>query len=459
MRSHKNWSYSHYAPTFFDGGDIYICRVAPSQDSITVEWKGSDGDCTVFCRQRGEGEFEAISESALGEFKIEGLENGVEYEFYVTDGKKNSRVRIARCGDCFGTPVNYLHPDDMAYSFSGRYLCSPSIVRHPDGYLLASMDVYEGKSPQNLTLLFRSDDNGASWHHLCDIFPCFWGKLFIYQNELYMLACSTEYGDLLIGKSVDGGKSFGEPSVLLRGSGGKNGEVGVHKNPQPVLEFGGRIWNSLEWGSWGRGYHAAMAMSAPIGSDLLDADVWTFSEPVKYEPENIPDLVGRTPGILEGCLVPFGKKLYNIMRFQMQELNKNYGYAPVYEVNVDDPSAPHRFSYAMDFPANHAKFVIRYDEKTAKYYTIANRITDAATPSMRNLQSLMCSEDLKEWSVVCDLIDRRDADWKKEGFQYTDFFIENGTVFYLTRTATAGAHNFHDSNYSVFNTVKIYNRE
>jgi hypothetical protein len=45
--------------------------------------------------------------------------------------------------------------------------------------------------------------------------------MFIYQNELYMLSCSTEYGDLLIGKSTDGGKTFGEPTVLLKGSGGK----------------------------------------------------------------------------------------------------------------------------------------------------------------------------------------------------------------------------------------------
>lgn len=79
-----------------------------------------------------------------------------------------------------------------------------------------------------------------------------------------MLSCSTEYGDLLIGKSTDGGKTFGEPTVLLKGSGGKNGEAGIHKNPQPVVEFDGRMWNTLEWGSWGRGYHAVMVMSAPM---------------------------------------------------------------------------------------------------------------------------------------------------------------------------------------------------
>ena len=40
--------------------------------------------------------------------------------------------------------------------------------------------------------------------------------------------------------------------MLLRGSNGKNGEFGVHKNPQPVVEYNGRLWNTLEFGSYQR---------------------------------------------------------------------------------------------------------------------------------------------------------------------------------------------------------------
>ena len=39
------------------------------------------------------------------------------------------------------------------------------------------------------------------------------------------------------------------------GGNGKCGEAGVHKNPQPIVEYNGRLWNTLEWGAWGRGYH------------------------------------------------------------------------------------------------------------------------------------------------------------------------------------------------------------
>ncbi len=130
--------------------------------------------------------------------------------------KKKSRVRLARTGDAVGVVVKYLHPDDTAYSFSGRYLCSPSPVRHPDGFLLGSMDLFAGEHPQNPTLIFRSDDDGESWHYVSELMPCFRGKMFIHRGELYMPACSTEYGDLLIGKSLDGGKTFCAPTTWTR---------------------------------------------------------------------------------------------------------------------------------------------------------------------------------------------------------------------------------------------------
>jgi len=460
MKAHKNWSYEHYSPIFWNDGDIYICRVAPSVDSITFEWKGESREYRIYCRVRNEGIFEEVGRTYDTAYTITGLTEGCEYEFCVMSGDEKSRVRLARCGDCFGTPVNYLHPEDEVYSFSGRYLCSPSLVRHPDGYLLASMDLFAGDHPQNLTLIFRSDDEGKTWHHVSEVFPCFWGKLFIYNNELYLTGCSTEYGDLLLGKSTDGGKTFGEPTVLLRGSNGKNGEVGVHKNPQPVVEYKGRIWNTFEWGSWDRGYHAVAVMSAPLGCDLLDADNWAFSYPVKYEEKWLPEFASDfaandSTGCIEGSLVVHEGKLYNIMRFDMTKMRPNYGYALVFEVNTDDPEAPLKFVRAMEFPANHAKFTIKYDERTKLYLTIANRLLPEISNRMRTIQSLMYSKDLVKWEVLTDLIDHRHIDPTTEGFQYTDFIIEGSKILYLTRTATAGAKNHHDSNYSVFKTVDI----
>lgn len=460
MKKHKLWSYSPYKPMFFDNEGIYICRVAPGKNNIHFEWL-TDGSVTdVYFRKRDTGDFKKIGSSANGCFDIENLEEKCDYEFYVCSNGKQSRIRLARTGESVGTVVNYLHPDDEAYSFSGRYLCSPSFVKFENGVLLASMDLYASAHPQNLTLIFRSDDNGETWHYVSELHPCFWGKLFIHKNELYMLSCSTEYGDLLIGKSTDMGKTFTEPVVLMRGTNGKNGDVGVHKTPEPVMYFNGRIWNTVEWGSWGRGYHAVMVMSAPEDSDLTNPDSWSFSEPVKYNPqwEGLPK--GDSTGNIEGTLVQLGGELYNIMRYDMSKMEKpdNYGKIVAYKVDTDNPENPMKYSHCIDFPANHSKFQIEYDPVSKKFYSVATRILSSEQPFARNLLSLLISDDCEHWEVKADLLDFRNEDPQKIGFQYVDFMIDGDDLIYLCRTAINGAHNFHDANYSTFHRVRGFRK-
>ena len=454
MKGCNTWSYAPYKPLLFSVGDIYICRIAPSKDAIHFEWLDIGAkEYSVFCRKRGAEDFCLCGSTAGTEFDITELDADCDYEFYVKVGEKQSRIRLARTGESVGTVVNYLHPDDEAYSFSGRYLCSPSLVRHPDGYLLASMDLYAGAHPQNLTLIFRSDDNGETWHYVSELMPCFWGKMFTHKGELYMLACSTEYGDLLIGKSTDGGKSFSAPVTLLRGSNGKNGNCGVHKNPQNVLVYNGRLYNTLEWGAWKNTeyYHAAMVMSCNVEDDLLSPESWSFSEPVKYDPAWTGVAPDGFKGNIEGtlCVAPDGK-LFNLMRYQTEE-KKILAYA----VNTEDADAPLVYSHPIDFPANLSKFMIKKDEKTGRYYSVATRRIDEPA-TRRNLLSLLASDDLLNWKVVCDLIDKRYDNVDKTGFQYVDFEIEGNDIIYLCRTAINEPHNYHDSNYSTFHRIKDF---
>ncbi len=457
MKGTNTWSYRPYRPLLTEVGDIYICRVVPTVDSIHFEWLDcGEAHYDIYYRRRNEGDFLRWGTTESAFCDITGLSADTDYEFYVTAGEKTSRVRLARCGESIGTVVNYLHPEDEAYSFSGQYLCSPSLLRHPDGYLLASMDVYAGKAPQNLTLIFRSDDDGETWHYVSELMPCFWGKMFIHRGELYMLSCSTEYGDLLIGKSTDGGVTFSAPVTLLRGSNGKNGNTGVHKNPQNIVCHNGRIYNTLEWGAWANKVfcHAAMVMSCDVNDDLLIPESWSFSEPVKFSqfaPEiaDLPDCTMTIEGTL--TVEPQGK-LLNVMRFG------KYGKALAYEVNTADHDAPLTYSRLIDFEANYSKFMMKYDEISGRYYSVATRIYDQERIRARNLLSLMSSEDLDHWDVVCDLYDYRDQDMAKIGFQYVDFEIEGDDIIYLCRTAINNAHTYHDSNYSTFHRIRDFRK-
>ena len=456
MKGVSSWSFRPYRPLLFDTGEIYICRICPGPGRIALEWLPPDGEDRIYCvrwRKRGsDGPFEE-TETAKTAAELTGLADGVDYEITVSSGALRSRVRLARTGfvpgDCV---VNYLHPEDGAYAFSGHCLCSPSLVRHPDGFLLASMDVFQGGAPQDLTLIFRSDDEGRSWRYVSELFPCFWGKLFVHRGALFMLACSTEYGDLLIGRSDDGGATFGMPTVLLRGTSGFR-QKGVHKNPQPVVRYGGRLWATLEWGSWTSGTHAAMVASADENADLLDAESWSFTPPVPYDPAWEGAAKGNSPGCIEGCLTVFPDGgLYNVMRYEIEGCDPSFGLACVMKVFPDEPERPLAFHKMIRFPGNHAKFEIHYDPVSRRYLSIVCYL-DENHPSGRNLLSLIASEDGERWEKVKDLFDYRDLSPAEVGFQYVDFFIEGDDILFLCRTAFNHAANFHDANYSVFTRI------
>jgi hypothetical protein len=460
MKGMTSWSFSPYRPPEFDVGEIYICRIAPAQNGFCVEWLPLEGvaSYTVQYRLRGsDTAFEALTVQGTAA-QISGLLEGRDYECRVIADGKQSRLRLVRTGFVPGdSVVNYLHPDDRAYGFSGQFLCSPSLLRHPKGFLLASMDVYKSNAPQNLTLIFRSDDDGQSWHYLTELYPCFWGKLFLHRGELYMLAVSTEYGDLLIGRSDDGGKTWGMPTVLLRGS-GRRDAAGVHKNPQPILSHNGRLWTSLEWGCWVRGGHSVMCASIDENADLLKAENWSFSHPVPYDNAWEGTAVGKSGGCLEGCMTvgPDGT-LYNMLRYEIGGCKPSFGKAILMRPNVGDPEGAMAFECVVDFPGNHAKFVVVFDEGSGRYLSIVSYL-DAEHPKGRNLLSLIASRDLVHWELVTHIFDYRHLPENQVGFQYVDFFIEGEDILFLCRTAFNGAANFHDANYSTFTRLRDFRK-
>lgn len=457
------WSYHPYAPFLEDRGDIYITRIVPERESILIEWRVEDAEkVSVHWRRRDEENFNTTSLFTDGKALLKNLEEDCDYEFFLQDKCGNkSLIRLARTGDYLYQPIQYLHKDDKTYAFSGRYLCSPTIVRQTDGSLLASMDVYEHLGAQNLTMIFRSDDAGKTWNWQCELFPCFWGKLFKFKDEVYMIACSTEHGDILLGKALDGGKRFTTPTVLLRGS-GRPHVNGVDMSPQPPIEYGGRLWFNFCWGAWlapGAQMHHPCVMSAPLDSDILNPSSWVITPPCVYDETWPGTAKGKSKGALEGTFIvlPNGE-LYMMARYEIKACEPNFGLALLYKVRTDDSSKPLEYVQTIKFDGNHSKFTIQRDGETGDYYSIISRIRGSEHINDRNLLSLVKSSDGIHWKLVTDLIDKTEEDPKRVGFQYVDFFIEGDDIHCVIRAGMNGADNFHNSNVILYDKIENFRR-
>ena len=445
MQCTAAWSYRPYIPFDRLGEDSRpsICRLAPFLNGCEVEWtaKGEGKSFRIFVSPEGNEAWQIIPAEGK-RAAVAGLKPDFGYKIIVENEKgERSEPRLFRTGDYPGRVVNYLHPRDTRYAFSGRHTCSPSIVRLPGGRLLISMDIFDGNAPQNLTLIYASDDGGKSWNYLTDIFPCFWGTLFCHRGELYLLGVSTEYGDLMIGKGDRDG-NFGTPTVLLRGS-SSPGEAGIHRAPMLLCEAAGRLWTGVEYGAWSKGRFSMGVFSAGAEGDLLDAGNWRFTGFLLYDracPVAFP-----APGAIEGNVVaaPDGS-LKNILR-----VGEDTGL--VLTVDQTDPDRLPVFEKFCALPFGHSKFEIRR-HASGRYIALGNRLP------RRTVLSVFVSDDLERWDFLGDIENRREYPVDEVGFQYPSFLFDGDDLLVAVRSAFNGAENFHDSNYIGFYRFSLKGR-
>lgn len=456
MRGIARWDARPYARLDDEArqGAPFICRVAPGAGKIEIDWidDGYSGAHEVFFRPREAGDWRR------GGRTMDGLSDGKDYAFYVARADKSAQsdVRLARAGAAPGTAVNYLHPDDPVYACSGRALCSPSILRLPSGRILASMDVYAPGGPQNLTILFRSGDGGATWDYLCELMPCFWGSLFWHAGAVYMLATASEYGDLLIGSSPDEGATW-EPPVRLFPGGGM-ADAGPHKAPMPVTRHAGRLWSGIDYGSWKRGGHANALLSADECADLMNPASWALTPFLRSDPAWPGASAGTTRGAIEGNAVPAPNGgILNVLRYNCGDALPACDRALVLRGDPENPEARLQFERFADMPGgSNSKFQLRRDPVSGNYYALASEIVDPERPAARNVLSLIASADLENWRVCARLVDHREADPAKVGFQYPDFDFDGDDLVCFSRTAWNGARNFHDANFITFHRVENF---
>ena len=455
MQGKIRWDERPHLYPFEDPNAVSICRLAPGETSLDLEWLDArkEGVYLLEWRPMFTNDPWQTREVRGYEAHIDGLTPWREYEVRVrrTDGG-DAPSRYFRAAPVQGTVINYLHPHDDRYMFSGHALCSPSLVKLPSGRLLASMDVYEGRGPQNLSLLFRSDDRGATWHYVCDLYPLFWGNLFVHRGRLYMMGCSTEFGDVVIGASDDEGETWTAPSHLFAG----NCTIGDgwEQSPMPIVTYNGRLWAAMEYAGRNVGRMPTF-LSAPEDADLLDPASWRAACPMRLpkEVEGVPG--SRMDCIIEGNLyvTPEGD-LRCMLRVDADEADVFDPKAAVLKVPVEDPDAAPELLGYIPMPAGYnSKFMLRYDAVSGYYFAVGNLPNSRKQPQHRNILALFASPDAVHWETLCRLIDGEREQLFEVGYQYPSFLFDGDDILLQVRTATNGSHNFHDGNYSVFHII------
>ncbi len=356
------------------------------------------------------------------------------------------------------------------------YLGSPSITRLDNGDLVVTHDYFGPGCPLNhegeehLTSVYRSRDDGLSWHNVTHIAGAFWSNLFTHRGALYLLGTSQRHGSIVIRRSDDGGYTWTHPrdertGLLYRG-GPYRQAPNYHCVPMPVLAHGGRLYRAFEDCDpceWPQGFRSCV-ISADGDADLLDSASWTMSNKLSFAPAWAEAAPGaewgarpEKPGWLEGNLIagPDGA-LWNMLRFHSSPL---VDLAAMVAVSEDgkrlcfDPA-----SGFVRFPGGMTKFTVRYDPVTGFYLTLSNPNTRSDWPSQRNVLALFVSRNLYDWRHVQTLLEddsglASDESLRQTGFQYVDWQFDGDDLLYVVRMAYRGAHNYHDANRITFHCL------
>jgi hypothetical protein len=352
---------------------------------------------------------------------------------------------------------------------SGWYVGSPNLVVAEDGTYWACHDEFQPGTVQN-TRIYKSLDSGATWSYVRVINNSAWPTLFEYNDTLYILSCSAQYGDLVLHYSSDDWATF---NTLTISSGN------YHKAQNAWIEKDGYLFFAVEdvqspTPAWGTDF-LAQIWYVDI-NDLTNLSNWRSSNTVAYNTSwgELDWGANSTPeGWLEG----------NVLETQGGDIVVMYRHSN----NVDDvaayltttwnsvtPSLSLAFNDStgfVDFPGGHVKFWPVYDTATDRWFALTNydphsmTESDMITTDPNNRQSLRQSLWLisaptlnGSWSIHAQILrdeieNTTDDIFSLTGWQYITPVWDGNLLRFTSRTGYNGANSEHNANRLTYHEV------
>lgn len=304
-----------------------------------------------------------------------------------------------------------------------------------------------GKESEVDTVLKKSTDNGKTWEKIGQVNDLRWASIFALNGNIYLLGNKLSTGVALLAEYIPGQTLEAYNLDVSVGGGSSNS----------VLISDGRLYKAFN----------NAIMSIPTDSDLKKASAWTVSN----NPQNLvsqewyKEHSGLTETLTrlwieEGNVVasPDGE-IYAMYRIDAEP---TYGYTVLFRVSKDGKkiSLEETCNGLVEFPYSQSKFSLEYDSATGLYLSLTS-LASAKYTAQRNVLALVASKDLIHWDVVEVLLADREmlneyiSMWS-HGYQYVDFTIADGNLYFFVREAAGETVSYHEANYMTLYTVSDY---
>ena len=341
------------------------------------------------------------------------------------------------------------------YNDTYETLYTPALCSHVENGRTILYAAYEistrsgGKESAVITVLKKSDDGGKTWMKIGEVEDLRWASIFALNGKIYLLGNRLSNGRVLLVEYLSG-EAIQVHDLGYEIGGGSSNSVAIAN---------GKIYKAFN----------NAVLSASVGANLKNSTAWTVSESPQdlvseewFEQKTELEVKDETFWIEEGNVVvsPNGE-IYVMYRL---DASPAYGYAALFKLAANGVNLSLETSSGglVKFPYSQSKFSLQYDSQTNTYLSLTSLAT-ANYVNQRNVLGLVTSKDLIHWEIAEVLISDREmmndniSMWA-HGFQYVDFTIADGNIYFLVREAIGETVSFHEANHITFYTIENYSK-